>query len=124
MNAARILLADGEAVVRSALRIALSQVPGAEIVGEASHAEQAVRCVAQNHPSIVLLSWELPGHCPEALLAKVRALAPGLRIIALSAQPEARKAALEAGADAFVSKVEPPERLLAALQACMDRNGP
>jgi DNA-binding NarL/FixJ family response regulator len=40
---------------------------------------------------------------------------PGLRVIALSGQPEASKASLEAGADAFVSKGDPPEQLLHAM---------
>jgi DNA-binding NarL/FixJ family response regulator len=38
-------------------------------------------------------------------------------VIALSGRSEARLAALSAGADAFVSKGDPPERLLAAIRA-------
>jgi DNA-binding NarL/FixJ family response regulator len=40
---------------------------------------------------------------------------PGAHIIALSSRPEARQAALAAHVDAFVSKGEPPEQLLAAI---------
>jgi DNA-binding NarL/FixJ family response regulator len=40
-----------------------------------------------------------------------------LLVTVLSAQSEARRAALAAGPDAFVSKADPPERLLAAVQA-------
>ena len=39
-----------------------------------------------------------------------------LRVIALSGRPEARQAALEAGASAFVSKGDPPEFLLEAIR--------
>jgi DNA-binding NarL/FixJ family response regulator len=35
----------------------------------------------------------------------------------LSGRPEARRAILDAGANAFISKVESPERLLAAIAA-------
>jgi DNA-binding NarL/FixJ family response regulator len=43
-------------------------------------------------------------------------------VIVLSGRPEARQAVLDAGADAFVSKVEPPERLLAAIAAAEHSN--
>jgi hypothetical protein len=39
-------------------------------------------------------------------------------VIVLSGRVLARKAALAAGADAFVSKGDPPERLLAAIDDC------
>jgi CheY-like chemotaxis protein len=38
-----------------------------------------------------------------------------LPVIALSGRHEARRAALAAGANAFVSKTDPPETLLAAI---------
>jgi DNA-binding NarL/FixJ family response regulator len=40
-------------------------------------------------------------------------------VIALSGRPEARRAALDAGVDAFVSKGDPPERLLSMLEAAL-----
>jgi CheY-like chemotaxis protein len=43
-------------------------------------------------------------------------------VIALSGRPEARQAALEAGVDDFVSKVDPPNRLLAAIERCCRPN--
>jgi DNA-binding NarL/FixJ family response regulator len=67
---------------------------------------------------LVLLDWGLPGLPSKALLPALRALCPHLKVVVLSGRPEARQAALDAGADAFVSKIDPPERLLAALHGC------
>jgi DNA-binding NarL/FixJ family response regulator len=39
-------------------------------------------------------------------------------VIALSSRPEVRDSALAAGADAFVSKIDSPERLLEAIADC------
>jgi DNA-binding NarL/FixJ family response regulator len=111
----RILLADGQAKVRFALRVLLERQPGYEIVGEAISAEDLLIKTAVTCPDVVLLGWELPDRTKIDLLSALRRVCPMLPVIALSAQFEARRAALAAGADAFVSKTEPPERLLAAI---------
>jgi DNA-binding NarL/FixJ family response regulator len=51
------------------------------------------------------------------LVPALHAMWPGLHIIALSGRTEVEPAVLQAGADAFISKTDPPERLLEALQA-------
>ena len=117
----RVLLADDQTKVRSALRLLLEQEPGLSVVGEAAEAEDLLAQVAATQPDLVLLDWELPGLRTDDRLSVLRALCPQLKVIALSGQPEARRAALSAGADAFVSKGEPPERLLAAVEDCRPR---
>ena len=64
---------------------------------------------------LVLLDWDLRGSAFE-LLPAVRRVCPEWKIVALSARPELRTAILVAGADAFVSKTDPPERLLEAIR--------
>jgi DNA-binding NarL/FixJ family response regulator len=128
----RILVADDQPKVRSALRLLLEQEPGLSVVGEAAETESLLAQAEATCPDLVLLDWELPslqatdpstpptgseagsGH---RLLSALRALCPHLLVIALSGRPEARQAALAAGADAFVSKGDPPERLLTTLRA-------
>ncbi len=111
----RLLLADDQSKVRSALRLLLEQQPGWVVVGEAAEASGLVSQVRSAAPDVVLLDWELPGQRPANLVTTLRALAPQARIIALSGRPEARQPALAAQADAFVSKGDPPEALLAAV---------
>jgi DNA-binding NarL/FixJ family response regulator len=113
-----ILLADNQAEVRSALRFLLEQEPGIYVVGEAAEAEALLAQEAAIQPDLVLLDWELPGLRPIQLLAALR-IHRHIIVIALSGRPEARQEALNAGADAFASKGEPPERLLATLYAFM-----
>ena len=114
----RVLLADDQTKVRSALRLLLEQQPGLSVVGEAAEAEDLLAQVEATQPDLVLLDWELPGLRTDDRLSALRTLCPQLKVIALSGQPEARRAALAAGADAFVSKGDPPERLLAAVDDC------
>jgi len=111
----RVLLADGQMKVRSALRLLLEEEPGLRLVGEAAEAEGLLVQVKMTVPDLLLLDWELPGLCATDLLLALRARCPQMKIMALSGRPEARPAALAAGADVFVSKGDPPERLLAAV---------
>lgn len=130
MRQIRILLADDQSKVRSALRLLVEQEPGLIIVGEATEAENLLAQVEATQPDLVLLDWELPGlqtddpstDSGQGRLSTLRTLCPGLKVIALSGQPEARRAALAAGADAFVSKGDPPEQLLATIGDCWPRH--
>jgi DNA-binding NarL/FixJ family response regulator len=111
----RILLADHQSKIRFALRTLLEQQPGLEIVGEAVDVEELLAQTEVAAPDLVLLDWKLRGLTVVDLLPALRRICPGLTVIALSGRPEERQAALDAGADAFVSKIDPPERLLAAI---------
>jgi len=114
----RILLADSQAKVRFALRVLLERQPGFEVVGEAASAEELLAHMAASCPDLVLMDWTVAGTMAAGLLRTLRSDCPDLAVIVLSGRPEAREAALAAGADAFVSKGNPPEHLLAAIARC------
>ena len=113
----RVLIVDGDADVRSALRLLLDSEFGLEVVGETGTAESLLESAAASAPDLVLLDWDLPGLTVNGTLSQLRARFPNLRVIALSARPERRALALAGGADAFVSKVEAPTHLRAALRS-------
>lgn len=119
----RILLADDEAKVRSALRLLLEQQANAEILGEAVDSTGVIDWVKATCPDAILLDWELPGLPATALLPVLGFYCPNLQVIALSGRPEARRSALNAGVDAFVSKGDPPEHLLEAIRRCRRPEG-
>jgi len=118
MQVLQVLLADDQAKVRSALRLLLEHQPDVEILGEAVDTTGLLDWMKATNPDVILLDWELPGLSAVALLPLLHSLQPGLCVIALSGRPEAGETALEAGADAFVSKGDPPECLMAAIDAC------
>jgi len=120
----RILLADDQARVRFALRTLLERQQGLQVVGEATDAEDLLDQTAKTAPDLVLLDWELPGLAAVGSLPALRQVGPDLFVIALSGRPEAFRTALDAGVDAFVSKMDPPERLLAAINSDPSRPVP
>lgn len=111
----RILVADHQPRVRFALRTLLGQRPGLEVVGEATTAGETLALAGTARPDLILLHWRLNEMTDDIFPALDRAC-PGVRIIVLSARPEARREALAAGADAFVCKTDQPEVLLAAIR--------
>jgi two-component system invasion response regulator UvrY len=114
----RILLADAQTKVRFALRVLLERQPGFEVVGDAACAEELFAHTAVCCPDVVLLDWSVAGTAADGLMLALRRSCPGVGVIVLSGRPEVREAALAAGADAFVSKGNPPEDLLAAIAGC------
>jgi DNA-binding NarL/FixJ family response regulator len=112
----RIMVADRQSKVRFALRTLLRRQTGLEIVGEADTGEELLARVEATCPDLVLLHWRLSGGGPD-LVPALRRIHPGLRVIVLSARPEACGEAMLAGADAFVSKMDNPDKLLAAIAA-------
>lgn len=121
----RVLLADDQPEVRSAIRLILEQEPGVCVVAEASRVDDMLIRTQTAKPDVVMLDWELSdpdrpaaaGGTVRQALATLRSLLPKTLVVALSGRPEARQAAVAAGVDGFVSKGDPPERLLATLRA-------
>lgn len=108
----RILIADDQVNVRSALALLLEQEPQFEIVGEAADAVGLLQAVCKHAPDLLLLDWELPGLEAEHLLTLLRYEQPHLLVVALSSRPEAEAQAIKAGANAFISKGSLPEQVL------------
>lgn len=117
----RVLLADDQPKVRSALRLLIEQEAAFSVVGEAGAADELMRGIRASDPHVVLLDWELPGLPDAHKLDSMRLIDPGVHVIVLSGQPEARHAALAEGADLFVSKSDPPDGVLRALYFVHDK---
>jgi len=112
----RVLLADDQSQVRSALRLVLEQELGIQVVGEAADATSLLLAVGKKAPDLVLLDWELPGLPADQLLRLLKYERPLLKVIAMSGRPEAYQAILDADIQAFVSKSESPEYLLSIVR--------
>lgn len=117
----RIMVADDQDRVRHALRTLLDAQPGLEVIAEAVDVADLLSTVQSVCPDVVLLDWELPGLAISAILPVLHRCCPEASIIVLSCYPEARNVALAAGADHFVSKSHPPERLLDTILGCGER---
>jgi len=129
----RVYLADAQTEERSALRLMLSEL-NLHVVGEAADWPSALAQAPATRPDMVVVDWDLVARGAEAdhpagsaprsdgtsghALAKLRAACPGAVVIVLISHLDARQqAALSAGADAFISKSEMPDRVAERLRA-------
>jgi DNA-binding NarL/FixJ family response regulator len=108
----KVLIADDQADVRHALRILLENEGGPCAFSEAEGLKSLFKETENAKPDLILLDWELSGKTMDDVIPVLRCIAPGVKIVALSVYPEAEKAAIMAGADAFISKGENSDRLI------------
>src|SRR5512143_564904 len=112
----RILLADDNPGLRSALRLLLETRIHVELIVEARDMEHVLAQVEDSRPDVIILDWELPGRPTRERVSVLRTLVPHLKVIAFSARPESKEAALVEGAEVFISKNEPPVLILDKIQ--------
>jgi DNA-binding NarL/FixJ family response regulator len=115
----RVFLADADQKLRWALRAAIEELPGLVVVGESGESNGLLAQVGALSPDVILLEWELPGRPAVSLLRQLRAANEHCRVIVLSRDPNRSLSAQRAGADACLSKADPPERFLAALMGLL-----
>ncbi|MEJ2304868.1 MAG: response regulator transcription factor [Anaerolineales bacterium] len=111
----RILIAEDVPAVQNGLRILFELQEGLEVLGTATEANELISLIEKGCPDAVLIGWELPEPLRIELFKTLRRTCPNLTVIVLSGRPEARRAALAAGANLFISKAAPPEQLLASI---------
>jgi DNA-binding NarL/FixJ family response regulator len=115
----KILLADDNPEVRSALRLLLEHDPIPVTVLEISDTQGLFASLREDCPMAVLLDWELPEFHGKEALDIIQSYCPKMKVIAMSSRYEARHEALTVGVDAFVSKTEPAEMVLTALYSLL-----
>ncbi|MGB7873732.1 MAG: response regulator, partial [Anaerolineales bacterium] len=113
----RLYLADALPEERSALRLLLLDLK-MEVVGEAADWSTTLAQAPISRADMLLIDWELLPNSATAALKKLRKACPAALVIILISHLDARhQAALSAGADAFISKGEMPERLAERLRS-------
>jgi DNA-binding NarL/FixJ family response regulator len=113
----RVYIADALREERSALRLVLLDL-NMEVVGEAADWTTTLAQAPISRPEMLLVDWDLLPSLPAGALGELRNACPAALVIILISHLDARQqAALSAGADAFISKGETPERVANRLRA-------
>ncbi|MEU0214277.1 response regulator transcription factor [Streptomyces sp. NPDC006265] len=116
----RVLLADDQALLRSAFRVLVDSEPDMEVVGEASDGAEAVRLSKEQRADVVLMDIRMPGTDGLAATRMISA-DPDLadvRVVILTTfeVDDYVVQSLRAGASGFLGKGSEPEELLNAIR--------
>ncbi|MFF9145424.1 response regulator [Streptomyces sp. NPDC014861] len=116
----RVLLADDQALLRSAFRVLVDSEPDMEVVGEAADGAQAAALARAERPDVVLMDIRMPGTDGLAATRMITA-DPELarvRIVMLTTFEidEYVVESLRAGASGFLGKGAEPDELLGAIR--------
>ena len=111
----RILLAEHHNQVLKAMQTLLREKTDYTLVGEAIDTDNLLDQVEKTNPDLVVLAWDLPGRPSADIIATLKTFNPRPTVVVISSQLDLEETALHAGADAFVSKGDPPEKLLVTL---------
>jgi two-component system LytT family response regulator len=119
----RTLIVDDEPVARSILREELETLEDVEIVGEAENGADALECISEDSPDLVLLDLQMP---VMGGLDVVRELKGGPRlpaIVIVTAFDRYAIQAFEAGAIDYLLKPVSRERLVEAVERARRASG-
>jgi DNA-binding NarL/FixJ family response regulator len=115
----RVLTTDDHAIVRhtrpSWLTAPLATERDMKVVGEPQDGQEAVEKAGSLQPDVVLMDLVMPRMDGIEATRKITEAHPEVKVLVLSLYQGRQYEARAAGADLFVSKSEPPERLLCAV---------
>ncbi|MEU8735939.1 response regulator [Streptomyces halstedii] len=114
----RVLLAEDQGMMRSALALLLGMEPDLEVVAQVAAGDQIVGAALTARPDVALLDIELPGLSGLDAATELRTEVPDCRVLILTTfgRPGYLRRAMEAGAAGFLVKDGPVEDLAKAIR--------
>jgi two-component system, NarL family, response regulator DesR len=114
----RLLLADDQELIRTALGIMLELEDEFEVVASVGRGDEVVAAAKAHQPDVALLDIEMPGLDGLAVAGVLAQEVPRCRSLILTTfgRPGYLRRAMESGACGFVVKDAPPERLADAIR--------
>jgi DNA-binding NarL/FixJ family response regulator len=120
----KVLVADDHPLVLAAVRMALSEAPDIEIVGEANAGQEVLPLVGRTSPDVALLDLCMPGMDGLRCLELLHERHPSVKSIIFSGSDDQAvvDAAFARGAVAFIRKTIDPSDLAALVRQAVAGN--
>ena len=120
--ATRILIVDDHEVVRMGIRLLFSNNGPLQVCGEAEDGPDALEKVLELAPDVVILDLTMPGMNGFETAARMREIAPTVKIVFYSIH-EIPATARISGGDAFISKAAASQDLIMTVNRVMQSSG-
>jgi len=113
----RVLIADGQALVRAGFRVFLEDASLIRVVGEAATGDEALELARRMRPQVALVDANLPGvDCVEVTRRLLAETGAAVMLLTASERDERIFAALRAGASGLLLKDTEPAELVGAIE--------
>ncbi len=114
----RVVIADDDPLVRSALRMVLAGVGDVSVVGEVADGDEVADAVGEHHPDVVLMDIRMPrvDGVRATELVRARPGAPDVIVLTTFDTDDHVIGALRAGASGFLLKDTPPADIVDAIR--------
>ena len=121
MTQIQIMIVDDHPIVREGVARLVGQEPDLVVAVQVGDGPSAISALRQGGIDLAIVDLALPGTNGFKLIAKLRALAPGMPVVVLSMHEETYHAerALKVGAVAYVMKAEAADRIVEAIRAAL-----
>ena len=118
----RIVIAEDHTILREGLKALLSSQPDLKVVAEAKDGLEAIRCVQNNSPDMILLDLSMPRMTGLDAIKEIKRVNADTKIIVLTVHSteEYILATLRAGADGYVLKDAHSMELMTAIRHVLD----
>lgn len=115
----RIVLAEDQEIVRTALVSLLELEDDIEVIGQAGRGDDALKMIIALRPDVALLDVDMPGGDGLSVAAELSVRLPQCRSLILTAlnKPGVLQRALHARASGFVVKHAPADELISAIRS-------
>ena len=102
----KIFLADDHPLLRTGLRMSLSQHADIDFIGEANDGFKAVEMIKKNPPDVALLDVDMPGLSGMAVIRHLRKQYPDMKLLIFSSYSDKHyiEEAMQAGANGYILK--------------------
>ena len=117
----RVVIAEDHRIIREGLRSLLSSNPDLEVVGEAENGREAIECVMDLKPSLVLMDLSMPKMDGLDAIAEIKNRSPDTKVLVLTVHKaeEYVYASLKAGANGYLLKDATRGELMLAVESVL-----
>lgn len=120
----RLLVVDADDRTRASMVGILGIRHRFTVIGDTGQVADAIQLVRDQRPDVVMVDPRLPDVSGGvALIRRIRAIDPGVHVLAMGWSPDLENATLTAGAHCFMRKSLKPNDLDEAVERCLREDG-
>ena len=108
----KVLITDDRLTSRKGIRALMLTQPDIQVIGEAANGELAIEFISKVKPDVVIMDAFMPGMNGLEATRIIKKKWKDVRVVILTLHEDIREEALASGADAFLVKGCPPDKLI------------